>query len=898
VADLAVRPTVDVVLRDGSTVCVRAVRPDDEPSLERFLGDLSEEARYLRFFTGGADVRRQARAAAELCSDHGCGLIALAGRPERIVGHAEYIRAGPCRAEVAFEVAGDWQGHGIATVLLAQLAEAAAACGIDTFTATVLPPNHRMIAVFRDSGFTVEVSVEPGELHVEMPTELTAVGRARFEDRSRSAAAAAVSHVLRPASLAIVGASARQGTVGHAVLANVVAGGFRGRLAAVNLHGGDLLGVPVHPSVGDVPWPVELAVLAVPSHAVLEVARQCGEAGVRALVVLTAGFGETGSAGRARQAELLATCRSFGMRLVGPNCLGVINTAEAVRLDATFAPQPPPPGRVAFASQSGAYGIAAIAESARRGLGLASFVSTGNKADLAGNDLLQYWEQDADTAVVLLYLESIGNPRRFGQVARRVAATKPIVAVKSGRSAAGARAASSHTGALLAASDSTVDALFAHAGVIRTDTMGESFDVAALLAGQPVPRGGRVAIVTNAGGPGIACADACSAGGLSVARLHEATLNRLRRALLPEAAVGNPIDLVASAPAGHYRDALEAVIADGGVDAIIAIFIPPVVTVRDDVARAIAAAAPTATAAGIPLVSVFMAQSEAPPSPGAGIPAFATPEEAARALGHAAHYGRWLAHAGEAPPVPTGIDSDAAAALVARRLRDGAGWLEPADVDALLSCYGVHRPPWRAARSAAVAGRCAREIGGPVAIKVIAPGLLHKTDAGAVRLGITGAGPATRAARAGATDARAAGYEPSGFLVQAMAPAGVEMLAGVVSDPQFGPVVACGAGGRAVELLKDVAVRLAPLTARDAHDMVRSLRTFPLLDGYRGAPPCDVAALEDVLLRLSALAADRPEIAELDCNPVLVSPTGAVVVDARIRIANPAPLRPYAALDR
>jgi acetate---CoA ligase (ADP-forming) len=895
-ADIAAPERVDVALRDGATVCIRAVRPDDQPALSRFLGGLSEEARYLRFFTGGVNFERQARAAAALCDDKGRGLIALAGRPERIVGHAEYIHESPARAEVAFEVAGDWQGHGIATVLLAQLAHDAAACGIETFTATVLPSNHRMIAVFRDSGFSVDVSVEPGELHVEMPTELSAEGLARFEDRARSAAAAAVAHVLRPASVAIVGASARPGTVGGAVLANMVAAGFRGRLAAVNPHGGDLLGVPVYPAIREVPWPVELAAIAVPGGAVLEVVRECGEAGVRALVVLTAGFAETGAAGRERQAELLATCRAFGMRLVGPNCLGVLDTRTG--LDATFAPQQPPPGRVAFASQSGAYGIAAIAEAARRGVGLSSFVSTGNKADLSSNDLLQYWEQDPGTDVVLLYLESFGNPRRFGQIARRVAATKPIVAVKSGRSAAGARAASSHTGALLAASDSTVDALFAHSGVIRTDTVGESFDVAALLSGQPVPRGGRVAIVTNAGGPGIACADACAAAGLTVAALTDATRRRLRDALLPEAAVGNPVDLVASAPAAHYRTALDEILADGGVDAVIAIFIPPVVTSRDDVAAVIAAAGPIAAAAGIPLVSVFMAQPHVPRSPGAGIPAFATPEEAARALGHAARYGRWLTNANEEPPVLAGIDHDAAAALVARRLRDGEGWLEPADVDALLGCYGIHRPAWRVARSAAAAGRCAAEIGGPVAIKAIAPGLLHKTDVGAVRLGVTGAGAATRAARAAATGARAAGYAPSGFLVQAMVPAGVELLAGVVSDPQFGPVVACGAGGRVVELLKDVTFRLAPLTARDARDMIRGLRTFPLLDGYRGAPSCDVAALDDVLLRLSALAAARPEIAEVDCNPVLVSPAGAVVVDARIRLTTPAPPRPYAALDR
>ncbi len=806
---------VDVALRDGSTLCVRPVEPGDQHALAEFLAGLSDQARYLRFFTGGVDVEREARAATAIGPDAGGGLLALAGRPERVVGHAEYLNEGRGRAEVAFEVAGDWQRHGIATLLLAQLAEAATRSGIHTFTATVLPANHRMIGVFRDSGFAVEVSVQQGEMQIEMPTELTAAGHARFEDRRRAAAAAAVAHVLRPASVAIVGAS---GTVGAAVVSNLIGAGFTGPVAAVDPRAGDLHGMPVQRSIGEVPWPVELAVLAVPSDAVLDVARQCGEAGVRALVVLTAGFAETGPAGHRRQDELLAVCRGFGMRVVGPNCLGVLNTDDGVRLNATFAPRHPPGGRVAFASQSGAYGIAAIAEAARRGLGLSSFVSTGNKADLSGNDLLQYWEQDPATDLVVLHLESFGNPRRFGQIARRVAASKPIVAVKSGRSAAATPAASSHTGTLVAASDAAVDALFAHAGVIRADTMAESFDVAALLAGQPVPRGGRVAIVTNAGGPAVACADACAAAGL---------------------AVGDPTDLGASATADDYRRALEIVAADDGADAIITIFVPPVVTEQADVAAAVRAVARTTAATGKLLVAVFMAQSGAATTPGAGVPAFGTPEEAARALGHAVRYGRWRATADEGPPTLTGLDTDAGAALVARLLHAGTEWLDPGDVDALLGCYGIRRPP-----------------------------------------------------------VPAAGHAPGGFLVQAMVPEGVEMLAGVVSDPDFGPVVACAAGGRAVELLGDVAVRLAPLTRRDASEMVRSLRTFRLLDGYRGAAACDVAALEDVLLRLSALAAARPEIAELDCDPVVVSPHGAVVVDARIRIAEPPSPRPYAALDR
>lgn len=887
---------VDVALRDGSTVRVRPITDADEPELRALLGQLSPEARWLRFFTAGADLDKMAHWAATRGGGRGYGVVATAGAPERIVGHAAYVRDDGDRAEIAFEVAEDRHGQGIATILLAHLAEVAEREGIRSFVATVHPTNHRMARVFRDSGFGVEPSVAPGLLHFEFPTSLDAGAIAAFEHRDRIAAEAAVARVLRPTSVALIGASRRPGTVGAALLHNLIAGGFAGPLHVVHPDADEVAGVRAYRSIAEVPGPVDLAVIAVPAQRVPAAARACASAGVRALVVISAGFAETGADGVRLQVQLLEACRAGGMRLVGPNCLGVLATRGG--LNATFAPQLPPPGRIAFASQSGGFGIAAIAETTRRGLGLSSFVSTGNKADLSGNDFLRFWATDPDTDVIALYLESFGNPRRFGQIARRVAAVKPIVAVKSGRSAAGARAAASHTGALLAASDVSVDALFDHAGVIRTDTVGEQFDVAALLAAQPLPTGDRVAVVTNGGGPGIACVDACVAAGLRVPPLSTSLRERLRDGLPAHASVGNPVDMIASATPEDFRRTIERLAAAPDVDAVIAIFVPPLLTKAPDVAAAIRIADTGTT----PLLAVFMAATDAERGALAGdgaVPVFSTPEEAARALGHAARYGAWRRAGADDPPELAGIDPDAASAVLAQALAHADdGWLAPDAVQAILTAYGIPVVESHVVATAAEAGRRAAALGGAVALKAVAPGLIHKADAGGVALGLVGPTAVTRAARAQAAAVRAAGHDLTGFVVQPMAEPGTELIVGIVGDPDFGPVVACGAGGHAVELLGDVAVRLAPLGPRAAHEMLRALRTFALLDGYRGAPVADVAAVEDVLLRVSALAAAHPEIAELDCNPLVASPAGAVVLDARIRVVRPPAPRPYPALDR
>jgi acetate---CoA ligase (ADP-forming) len=892
----------DVVLRDGSTVHVRPARPADAPAVEGLLKGLSEWSLWLRFFSRFPNLAKAVQWATEVDYERRYSLVATSGAEARVVGHAGFERQPdhPDRAEVAFEIADAMQGKGLGTILLGQLAEAANQLGIQTLDAEVLPENHQMVKVFRDSGFPVKTHSVPGALLIEFPTSLSPEALERFERREQVAATAAMRAFLEPRSVAVVGASRRRGAVSGELFHNLLEAGFNGPVYPVNPKAPVVQSVVAYKSVLDVPGPVDLAVLALPAPYVVEAAGECAAKGVRAIVVISAGFAETGPEGAQRQRELLAVCRAAGMRLIGPNCLGIVNTDAEVRLDATFGPIVPLPGRVGFLSQSGALGLAIIDYANALGLGLSSFVSVGNKADISSNDLLSFWEQDDRTGLVLLYLESFGNPRKFARIARRVARTKPVLAVKSGRSAAGARATSSHTGALLAASDVTVDALFDQAGVIRTDSLGELFDVASLLANQPIPAGRRVGIVTNAGGPGIMCADACDAGGLEVVQLSPRLQDKLRAGLPAEAAVANPVDMLASAPPGHYRRTVELVAASGEVDAVIVIFIPPLPADTAAVVQAVRDA--TATAGPVPVLNVVMSSADPPLEDGDGprLPRYQFPEDAAHALVRAVEYGTWRRRPeGQVPELPD-VRHDEAAALLAAALADGPGprWLAPEEVARLLACYGVPIAEWRLAGSPEEAAAAAAELGGPVALKAVAPRLVHKTEAGAVRLHLTGADQVRTAAADMAAAVAAEGYTVDRFLVQRMVGDGVELLVGVVHDASFGPVIACGAGGTAVELLKDVAVRITPLTDLDAAEMVHSLSTYPLLDGYRGAPRADVAALEGLLLRVSAMVEAHPTIAELDCNPVKVLPDGVVVVDARVRVETATPPLPLAARRR
>jgi acetyl coenzyme A synthetase (ADP forming)-like protein len=887
--------SVDVALKDGSSVHIRPIRPGDREAVSNFLRSLSEEAMTYRFF-GIPNLQWATNWSLDVDYADRYGLVATLGADHAIVAHAAYVRTGSDRAEVAFVVGDRIQGHGIATIMLGHLAAVAERHGIAVFIASVMPSNHKMVGVFRDSGFPVTLRTRAGVVEVELPTSLSEEAVEAFELREQLAAIGAVRSFVAPKAVAVIGASSRDGTVGAELFRNLVQGGFAAGLYPVNPRATEIVGRTAYPSIGDVPERIELAVIVVPAVGVAGVARQCAEAGVRALLVISSGFTETGPEGAARQRELLEICRESGMRLIGPNCLGVINTDPQVRLDATFAASPPPPGRVGFLSQSGGLGIALMEAAGRLSLGLSTFVSVGNKADISGNDLLEYWEQDAATDVILLYLESFGNPRRFARIARRVSAQKPILAVKSGRSPAGARATSSHTGALVSASDVNVDALFRQAGVIRADTIGELLNTAALLSAQPAPRAKRVAIVTNGGGPGILCADECEADGLEVVELSAQTGARLAEFLPAGASVRNPIDMIATASAADYRRTVEALVRSGECDAVITIFVPPLVTEPEEVAREIDLAVQDAH--GVTVASVFMEREQPPRDFGHPVTAarFEFPEDAVRALAHAANWAAWRGRPQGVIPPADGYRPDEAAAIIAGSLAAGEGWLSPADVARLLGCYGIPLAPTRVVRDVQGAVAAAGDLGYPVVLKAVAPGLLHKTDAGGVRIGLAGEDQVRAAAREiGAAVARA-GHPLERFIVQPMVPGGVELLLGVVHDASFGPVLVCGAGGTSAELLRDVAIRITPLTDLDAGEMIRSLRTFPLLDGYRGAPPCDVGAVEHVLLALSALVEAHPEVAELDANPLIASPSGALIVDARVRVQQAAPPRPLGSL--
>lgn len=920
--DEAALDPVDVVLRDGSSVRIRPAGEADEPAVLGFLESLSPDSLWLRFAAYVGDLRSTARQWCQPPGPDAVSLLVVVGLDERVVAQASYQRSGPAIAEVAFAVADAYQGRGIATHLLGRLAEAAHEAGFELFEAHVVAHNHPMLVVFRESGFPATLSADAGMVRVLMPTTLTDEGRARFERREELAAVAAVRTMLAPRSVAVIGASRRRLTIGGEIFHRLLEGDFNGPVYPVNPNASVVQSVATYPSVEAIPGAVDLAVIVVPAASVVEVAEACARKGVKGLIVISAGFGETGGEGPRRQHDLLEVCRRAGMRLIGPNCMGVVNTAPDVRLDATFSPTRPARGRVGFLSQSGALGLAVIDYVNDLGLGLSSFISVGNKADLSGNDFLDYWEEDEATDLVLLYLESVGNPRHFSRIARRVGRAKPIVVVKGGRTAAGAQATSSHTGALVGQSDVTVDALFRQAGVIRTDTLGELFDVATLLANQPLPGGRRVAILTNGGGPGILCADASEADGLRVEPLAPDTLAQLASFLPPEAGLRNPVDMIAGATAEDYGRAIRVLAADERIDAVIVIFVPPLVTLAEDVAAAIRSAAADLPRP-VPLLAVFLSAHGVPEAlqgDGVRIPSYAFPEDAAHALSRAVDYAEWRrSPEGVVPDFPD-LRRGEAVAIVAAALASLEGsmpsveapaanrdrvserapasspttsapaatppgrWLDQDEVAQLLSCYGLPLAEERIVADPVAAAAAAAELGGAVALKALAPDLVHKSDSGAVRLGLNGPEAVRRSAEEMAASLAREGHPPTGYLVQRMVPDGVEMLVGIVHDRVFGPVVACAAGGTSAELLKDVAMRITPLTDRDAHQMPRSLQTFPLLEGYRGAPRRDVAALEDVLLRVSAMVETHPEIAEMDLNPLIVLERGAVIVDARIRI--------------
>ena len=840
----------------------------DAAALLGFFRNLSDESLYRRFHGHPMVAPRITDPMLEPDWVNRGALVGLKG--ERIVAVATYVRLrDPRAAEVAFAVADELQGRGIATRLLEQLAAAASAAGIEEFLAEVMLDNNPMLRVFADAGFetTRETVLGTAEVHLALaPTETL---RARVDERDHVGVVSSLEPFFNPQTVAVIGASPRAGSIGGELFRNVLRAEFRGVCFPVNRSGSSVSGVRAYRTVGEIGESVDLAVICLPGTAVLEAAEEALAAGVRALCVVSAGFAEVGAEGVTRQEQLVTLVRTHGARLLGPNCLGI--AAAGSQLNATFGPRALPPGNVGFSSQSGALGLAVLERAAERRLGLSAFVSVGNKADISSNDLLEYWEDDECTDVVLLYLESFGNPRKFARVARRVARTKPIVAMKAGRTGAGARAATSHTAAL-AGSEAAVDALFHQAGVLRVDTLEELLDVTGLLAGQALPRGRNVGVLTNAGGLGILCADACEAAGLTLPPLADATVEALREVLPAEASLSNPVDMLGSAVGSTYEQALPLLLEDPGIDALIVLFVPPVVADADEIADAVARAVQLAGGADKPVLVSIISSSGTPESLlAAPVASFAYPESAARALGRAAERSDWLRAPQGRLPELGGIDPSRALSIVREA---GDRWLTADETRSLLNAYGVPVVPELTAATTDEAVAAATQLGYPVVLKTAAAGA-HKTEMGGVALDLRDEWAVRAAAeRIGAP-----------FLVQPLVRGGVELLVGAVEDPVFGPLVAVGPGGTLAELIGSAAFRLAPLTDADADELVQSGKVGRLLGGFRGAAPADTRAVTDLVLRVGRLVDDVPGIAELDLNPVIAGVEGCVAVDARIRVA-------------
>lgn len=886
-----------LILRDGTTATVRIAQPQDAEALKDFFDRLSPESKRWRFFSSAGPDTNLLRSLCD-CPDPRSKLTlivcrTLKGGPS-IIATGSYFSRNAKTAEIGIVVEDSFQGKGLGTLLLERLALLAVGHGITHLWALTMTENQRMIEVLRHSGFQIQERLDSGYVEVDLSVEPTEASVHRSEMRDRVFTTASLRPIFKPRSVAVVGASRDLSSIGYRILEALIINRFEGPVYPVNPMACVVGSMRAYPSVRELPEAVDLAVIAVPCEKVLEVVDECAERGVRALVVITAGFAEVGGEGRELQQKLIEKVRGYGMRMVGPNCLGVVNTDPEVRLNASFSPVFPPRGRVAMSSQSGALGIAILELARQRRLGLSTFISVGNKADVSGNDLIQYWEEDEQTRIILLYLESFGNPRRFARIARRASQKKPIVCVKAGRTLAGRRAAGSHTAAL-AASDVAVDALFRQTGVIRAETLGEMFDVAVLLDSQPLPPGRRVAIVTNAGGPGILCADSCEASGLVVPELAAETKRRLASFLPPSASLANPVDMIASASPDQFRRAVETVLGTEEVDALIVIFIPVGTVDPEEVAAAIREGVNAGRrngGSGKPVLACLMAEEAHGLKfvlDGERIPSYPFPEEAGRALGKVAAYAKWRSRSPGMIPDYDDMDPHSAREICQKALRErAAGWLSAQETRDVLAALGLPLPRGGIARSAEEAARLASSVGYPVAVKLASQQIVHKTEMGGVRLNLSDESAVRSAYEAIrgrlAEDGKLEAME--GVLVQPMIFGGVELMVGATVDPLFGPLIAFGLGGIHVEILGDVRFRVTPLTDRDAAEVVREIRGYRLLEGYRGHPPADVPAIEEVLLRVSRLVEEVPEISELDLNPVFALPpgSGCSIVDARIRV--------------
>lgn len=863
----------DVLLRDGHTAHLRPISGDDEDRLVEFYSQVSAESKYLRFFApmptlSQRDVERFTHV------DHTDRVAFVLTVADKIIAVGRFDRITPPdgtgdEAEVAFLVQDAHQGRGIAQLLLEHLAQAGRERGLKKFVAEVLPENQRMIQIFREAGYQVAGGFEEGVMRFEFPIDSTETSIGVMLSREHRAEAASIQRFFEARSVAIIGASRKQDSVGRTLVHNLVLGDYTGKVYLVNASAEAVSGMPAYKSVADIPGPVDVAVVAVPADAVHDVVLDCAAKGVHGMIVISSGFAETGDEGRAKQRRLVGLARSYGLRLIGPNCLGIINTANDVSLNASLSTVMPPRGRIGFFSQSGALGQAILEKVARRGLGLSTFVSAGNRADVSGNDLLQYWEEDAATEVVLLYLESIGNPRKFSRIARRVSRKKPVIAVRSGRSTQGVPMG--HAVRKIVAPPAAVDAMFRQAGVIQVDNLDEMFDVAQLVAHQPLPQGRRVAIVGNSDALGLLAADAAAAEGLEVCK---------------------SVSLGPEASADDFEEALDSAIDDPDVDSVVAVFIPVLTTTGVEVANVLAAVGEQSDK---PLVSTFLATEGIPEllrvpdvagsTAGRGsVPSYSAVEAAVRALARVVDYATWLAKPEGSLVAPEEVDVGSAKRMLNEMLIESPEGRELTfeELGRLLACYGIdlwERVEVGTVEEAVAAGE---RLGWDVVLKATAEHLRQRPDLAHVWRNID--------TEAEMRDAWESMHEiidepdKAGFIVQRVAAPGVPVGIGGMEDPLFGPVVSFGISGVATELLGDRAYRIPPMHSGEAAEMVREIKAAPMLFGYRGAELVQVEEIEDLLLRVAQLKNDLPQAHTLELNLVLVGAHGATVLDARGRV--------------
>ncbi len=869
----------DVLLRDGRTAHLRPIVPEDAEGLVDFYANVSEQSKYFRFFApmpnlSDRDVQRFTNV------DYHERVAFVMTVAEKIIAVGRYDvvdkDAAGARAEVAFLVQDSHQGRGIGQLLLEHLAQAGRERGVRRFMAEVLPDNRRMMQVFREQGYKVKGGWEEGVMHLEFDIDPTDTSIGVISAREHRSEAASIAAFLNARNVAVIGASRRSDTIGAALVRNLVLGDYAGRVYVVNPAADAVAGMPAYPTVGDIPGDVDVAIVAVPAEAVQDVVLDCAAKGVHGLIVISSGFAETGEEGRKRQRKLVGLARSYGLRLIGPNCLGVINTAADVSLNASLAPLMPPRGRAGFFCQSGALGTAILEKVRGRGLGLSTFVSAGNRADVSGNDLLQYWEEDEATEVVLLYLESIGNPRKFSRIARRVSRAKPIIAVRSGRTTQGVPMG--HAVRQIAAPPEAVDAMFRQAGIIQVDTLDEMFDVAQLLAHQPLPSGSRVAIVGNSDALGLLAVDAAVASGLTVT---------------------SATALGADATAEDFEDALDAAIDDQHVDAVVAVYIPPLDAGGEEVANVLAAVGEQSDK---PLVSTFLGREGVPEllrvpdlaghTAGRGsVPSYPAVEAAVRALARVVDYAAWLQRHDDSAGVLEDIDPESAKRQVNKILMQSPDGRELTDgeLGELLGSYGVRLWERIAVATPDEAVAAGERLGWDVVLKATAERLRQRPDQAHVWRNIDNVEEmrdAWDSLKEIITDPAEAE-----FVVQRTAKPGVPVAVAALEDPLFGPAVSFGISGALTDLVGDRVYRIPPISALDAAETVRSIKAAPLLFGYRGSEQVDVAAVEDLIRRVAQLKIDLPQVSQIDLMLVHATAEGVSVLHAAGRVAQVADAR-------